>query len=196
MPAQTIKENWALVLPSTAEKSHKILQSILMLRERDQHLEYLSACHRYACSPDEGAGLVPLFGSLYRSLAVVLRLGCFSLTFTGIWVIGHECGHEAFSDHKWVNNIFGFITHPFLWTPGLSWKISHHRQHSNHEPMKWDEVYVPKIGSDLGILAHHDGLDHEKILSDTPIYMLIWQQVLAFPAYLLSNVSGQKIYPK
>ncbi|KAF8883956.1 fatty acid desaturase-domain-containing protein [Infundibulicybe gibba] len=121
------------------------------------------------------------------------------LIFTGIWVIGHECGHGAFSDHKWVNDIIGFVTHSFLWTPYFSWKISHHRHHSNHASMERDEVYVPKTRSDLGLPAHHEGLDYEELLGDTPIYtlyMLIRQQVLAFPAYLLFNVSGQKTYPK
>ncbi|OBZ76858.1 Delta(12) fatty acid dehydrogenase [Grifola frondosa] len=39
------------------------------------------------------------------------------LAFTGIWVIGHECGHGAFSDSKIVCDVIGFITHTFLWTP-------------------------------------------------------------------------------
>ncbi|KAF8878857.1 hypothetical protein BD779DRAFT_1676676 [Infundibulicybe gibba] len=64
--------------------------------------------------------------------------------------------------------------------------------------MERDEDHVPKTKSDLGIPAYHEGLDYKEILGDTPIYtlyMLIRQQVLAFPAYLLFNVSGQN-YPK
>ncbi|KAF8065086.1 fatty acid desaturase-domain-containing protein [Lyophyllum atratum] len=126
------------------------------------------------------------------------------LIFTGIWVIGHECGHGAFSDHKIVNDVIGFVTHSFLWTPYFSWKISHHRHHSNHASMERDEVYVPKTRSDLGLPkepkeGHGEPLDYDELLGDTPIYtlyMLIRQQLLAFPAYLLFNVSGQKTYPK
>ncbi|KAG6889934.1 tRNA-dihydrouridine synthase 3 [Termitomyces sp. Mi166 len=80
------------------------------------------------------------------------------------------------------------------------WKISHHRHHSNHASMERDEVYVPKTRSDLGLKKEgHPDLDYDEILGDTPIYtlyMLVRQQVLAFPAYLLFNVSGQKTYPK
>lgn len=111
----------------------------------------------------------------------------------------------------------GQVTHSFLWTPYFSWKISHHRHHSNHASMERDEVYVPKTRSDLGIPQEHESesIDYEEILGDTPIYtlfMLIRQQVLAFPAYLRTsiansppkslnfalvfNVSGQKTYPK
>ncbi|KAE9386389.1 hypothetical protein BT96DRAFT_928238 [Gymnopus androsaceus JB14] len=124
------------------------------------------------------------------------------LVFTGIWVIGHECGHGAFSENQWVNDILGFITHTFLWTPFFSWRISHHRHHSNHASMERDEVYVPKTRSDLGIPPEKEPfepLDWDELFGDTPIYtlyMLVRQQLLAFPAYLLFNVSGQKHYPK
>lgn len=55
--------------------------------------------------------------------------------------------------------------------------------------MERDEVYVPKTREDLG-LKEEDGVtpvDYDELLGDTPIYtlyMLIRQQVLAFPAYL------------
>jgi len=121
------------------------------------------------------------------------------LIFTGIWVIGHECGHGAFSSNKHVCNIVGFITHTFLWTPYFSWQISHHRHHSNHASVERDEVYVPHTRSDLGIPSEGSGkIDYEEYFGDTPIYtlcMLVRQQLLAFPAYLLANVSGQKHYP-
>ncbi|KAG7095521.1 hypothetical protein E1B28_006259 [Marasmius oreades] len=120
------------------------------------------------------------------------------LVFTGLWVIGHECGHGAFSDHRSVNDTLGFILHTALWTPYFSWKISHHRHHCNHASMERDEVYVPKTRSDLGI-PHEHSIDWDELFGDTPIYtlfMLIRQQLLAFPAYLLCNVSGQKNYPK
>ncbi|KAF8887557.1 hypothetical protein BD779DRAFT_1786111 [Infundibulicybe gibba] len=137
------------------------------------------------------AALSPIGAEVSRWAAWGVYWWFQGLIFTGIWVIGHECGHGAFSDHKWVNDIIGFITHSFLWTPYFSWKISHHRHHSNHASMERDEVYVPKTRSDLGIPAHHEGLDYEEILGDTPIYtlyMLIRQQVLAFPAYLPNSI--------
>ncbi|TFY70490.1 hypothetical protein EVG20_g2522 [Dentipellis fragilis] len=121
------------------------------------------------------------------------------LVFTGIWVIGHECGHGAFSESKIVCDIFGYVLHTLLWTPYFSWRISHHRHHSNHASMERDEVYVPKTRSDLGIPRDvNRPIDYEEYFGDTPLYtlfMLVRQQLLAFPAYLLFNVSGQKSYP-
>ncbi|KAJ7510608.1 fatty acid desaturase-domain-containing protein, partial [Mycena galericulata] len=135
----------------------------------------------------------------FRWLAWCLYWWFQGLVFTGIWVIGHECGHGAFSTHKNLNDAIGFITHSLLWTPYFSWKISHHRHHISHASMERDEVYVPKTRSDLGIPLPATHINYEEIFGDTPLFtlfMLIRQQLLAFPAYLLLNSSGQKRYPK
>lgn len=55
--------------------------------------------------------------------------------------------------------------------------------------MERDEVYVPKTREDLSIPDEEPGktIDYSEIFGDTPLYtlfMLIRQQVLAFPAYL------------
>ncbi|KAI3615582.1 delta-12 fatty acid desaturase [Moniliophthora roreri] len=139
-----------------------------------------------------------------ENLKMVAQTGLVALqglAFTGLWVIGHECGHGAFSPYSWVNDSIGLIIHSALWTPYFSWKISHHRHHANHGSMEKDEVYVPKTRRDLGIPNETPGekINYAEYLSDTPIYnlfMLIMQQLFAFPAYLLFNVSGQKSYPR
>lgn len=33
------------------------------------------------------------------------------LISTGLWVIAHECGHQAFSESKLINNTVGWILH-------------------------------------------------------------------------------------
>ncbi|KAL1719968.1 fatty acid desaturase-domain-containing protein [Schizophyllum commune] len=157
-----------------------------------------------ACALEAATFIDPLF----RHAATIDALAPFGaiwwfqgLIFTGIWVIGHECGHGAFSDYKMLNDVVGYITHTLLWTPYFSWKISHHRHHSNHASMERDEVYVPKTRANLGLPPAHEAraIDYDEILGDTPVYtlfMLVRQQLVAFPAYLLFNVSGQKTYPK
>ena len=49
---------------------------------------------------------------------------------TGIWVLGHECGHQAFSDKKILNDSLGFLLHTALLVPYFSWQWSHHVHHS------------------------------------------------------------------
>jgi omega-6 fatty acid desaturase (delta-12 desaturase) len=36
------------------------------------------------------------------------------LIFTGLWVIGHECGHGGFTDSRVVNDTVGFVVHSAL----------------------------------------------------------------------------------
>jgi len=143
--------------------------------------------------------LTPVGAQIGRWFAWAVYWWFQGLIFTGIWVIGHECGHSAFSPHKIVNDVIGFVTHTFLWTPFFSWRISHHHHHMNHASMERDEVYVPKTRSDLSIPKEGPTpINYDEYFEDTPLftlYMLIRQQLLAFPAYLLFNVSGQKTYP-
>ncbi|KAJ7160432.1 fatty acid desaturase-domain-containing protein [Mycena filopes] len=123
------------------------------------------------------------------------------LAFTGLWVIGHECGHGAFSANRRLCDVIGFVTHSLLLTPYFSWKFVHHRHHSNHASIENDEVYVPHTRSDLGLppAGEESGSGLEEHFGDTPlwtIFALVRQQVVAFPAYLIFNVSGQKRYPR
>lgn len=39
---------------------------------------------------------------------------------TGVWVISHECGHQAFSDYGWVNDTVGLVFHSALLVPYFS----------------------------------------------------------------------------
>lgn len=50
---------------------------------------------------------------------------------TGVWVIAHECGHQAFSASRLINDVTGFVLHSALLVPYFSWKHSHRRHHSN-----------------------------------------------------------------
>lgn len=50
---------------------------------------------------------------------------------TGVWVIAHECGHQAFSSSRLINDVTGFVLHSALLVPYFSWKHSHRRHHSN-----------------------------------------------------------------
>lgn len=40
---------------------------------------------------------------------------------TGVWVLGHECGHYAFSDKWYLNDSLGYILHTSLLVPYFSW---------------------------------------------------------------------------
>jgi omega-6 fatty acid desaturase / acyl-lipid omega-6 desaturase (Delta-12 desaturase) len=74
------------------------------------------------------------------------------LVFTGIWVIAHECGHQAFSTSKTLNNAVGWVLHSALLVPYHSWRISHARHHAATGHLTRDEVFVPRTRAQKGLL--------------------------------------------
>ncbi|VAI60147.1 unnamed protein product [Triticum turgidum subsp. durum] len=70
------------------------------------------------------------------TLPSVLQLGAWPLywvlqgcVMTGVWVIAHECGHNAFSDSSLLDDIVGLVLHSWLLVPYFSRKYSHRRHH-------------------------------------------------------------------
>ncbi|WFD22427.1 hypothetical protein MEQU1_001097 [Malassezia equina] len=135
------------------------------------------------------------------------------LVFTGLWVIAHECGHQAYSISKTINNTVGWVVHSALLVPYHSWRISHARHHAGTGHMKRDEVFVPRTRAERGLLPLHPADDDSplvtedttwgewiaELLEDAPLFNLLEltiQQLFGWPLYLLTNVSGQSHYPK
>jgi omega-6 fatty acid desaturase (delta-12 desaturase) len=62
---------------------------------------------------------------------------------TGLWVMAHECGHQAFSEYRVVNDSVGFVIHSTLLVPYWAWANTHSLHHSNSNSMERDTVFVP-----------------------------------------------------
>ncbi|MBW0532478.1 hypothetical protein O181_072193 [Austropuccinia psidii MF-1] len=157
--------------------------------------------------------LNPNILALFRFLAWSTYAYFSSLVWTGIWVIAHECGHQAFSTSKILNSTIGWILHSLLLVPHFSWKISHAHHHAANGHMTRDQVFIPKTRSQRGLpplpinasKAERDGTlpasFYQKIdnsLEDAPIknlFSLFLQQLFGWPAYFLTNASGQPDYP-
>lgn len=107
---------------------------------------------------------------------------------TGLWVLAHECGHQAFSDYEWINNFWGTICHSALLVPYHSWRITHGKHHNNTGSTDNDEVFSPALRSDFKT---------PEMLRETPIANL-WGMFLmltaGWPAYLTMNLSGPHKY--
>ncbi|RYC61569.1 hypothetical protein CHU98_g4643 [Xylaria longipes] len=116
--------------------------------------------------------------------------GCFGL---GLWVLGHECGHQTLTSSSTLNDSLGFVLHSALLSPYYSWKISHKRHHQIHNNIAEDVVWNPRTRNEyadiLGKLPH----ELSEAGEDTPIVSLGWlilQQLIGWPNYLISNITG------
>ncbi|KAJ6453059.1 delta-12 fatty acid desaturase protein [Mycena sanguinolenta] len=132
---------------------------------------------------------------------------------TGIWVIGHECGHQAFSESKLINNTVGWILHSALGVPYHSWRITHAKHHASTAHMTQDQVWVPTTRSQAGLppldLKREDRLGARasaevqkelwEALGDSPIgasSQIAGYLLFGWPMYILTNAGGQFRYPK
>lgn len=112
---------------------------------------------------------------------------------TGIWVLAHECGHQAFSPSKAYNDTVGWVLHSMLLVPYFSWKISHGKHHKATGNIARDMVFLPKTreqySSKLGRASH----ELSELMEETPIATaasILTQQLFGWWVYLATNVTG------
>jgi omega-6 fatty acid desaturase / acyl-lipid omega-6 desaturase (Delta-12 desaturase) len=53
----------------------------------------------------------PAFHSFARFALWSLYGFATGLVATGLWVLAHECGHQAFSESKLINHLVGWVLH-------------------------------------------------------------------------------------
>ncbi|KAL6862482.1 Oleate hydroxylase fah12 [Amphichorda felina] len=118
---------------------------------------------------------------------------------TGIWVIAHECGHQAFSPSKFINDSTGWLLHSALFVPYFSWKLSHSQHHKGTGNIEKDMVFNPRTreeyASRVGRFVH----EISELTEETPIFtltMLLLQQLVGWPNYLLTNVTGHNFHER
>jgi omega-3 fatty acid desaturase (delta-15 desaturase) len=96
------------------------------------------------------------------------------LVFWGLFVVGHDCGHQSFSNSRKLNDFVGNIVHSFILVPYHQWRISHRKHHGNHGHVENDESWTPMTKTT------YDGLNAQAKLGrfTCPI------PLLAYPLYL------------
>ncbi|CAL5003554.1 unnamed protein product [Urochloa decumbens] len=114
----------------------------------------------------------------------------------GVWVIAHECGHGAFSDHALLNDALGLLLHSALLAPYFSWKYSHLRHHANTGSLDRDEVYVPRRRrDDLPSYTHRVYGGSGPAAAAARAALLAVQLTVGWPMYLAFNTWGRE-YPR
>ncbi|KAJ9249901.1 hypothetical protein DTO207G8_6381 [Paecilomyces variotii] len=128
-----------------------------------------------------------------RCLSWILYSAIQGLLGTGLWVIGHECGHQAFSRFKVLNDFVGFVCHSFVLVPYFSFKLSHRQHHKATGNISRDVGFVPmtkgQFASHLRVTVDELNDLTEEIPFVTAINLL-GQQLFGWPLYLLCNVSS------
>lgn len=136
---------------------------------------------------------------LARDVAIVLGLaaGAYTLDQWWVWplywlaqgtmfwalfVVGHDCGHQSFSNNRTLNDLVGNITHASILVPYHGWRISHRTHHANHGHVENDESWHP-VSKSL--------YERMEPLAKAGRLGLPWA-LLAYPFYLWQRSPGKK----
>ncbi|OCH90799.1 hypothetical protein OBBRIDRAFT_792897 [Obba rivulosa] len=123
-----------------------------------------------------------------------------SVSFTGFWTLGHECGHDALSPVGWMNHALGMVLHTFVLTPYFAWRITHRSHHKGTNHLERDETYHPVTRKDLKLPDENvaTSMDYKEMIEETPaftLFKMVIRQFLGFQLYLLHNRKGNPKYP-
>jgi omega-6 fatty acid desaturase (delta-12 desaturase) len=102
----------------------------------------------------------------------------------GAWVVAHECGHDAFSSNRKLQDGVGFVLHSALLVPYFSWQRSHAIHHAKTNHVIEGETHVPKRANApegeavlrrrgrLGPTVHASYSIGSRLLFGWPVYLL------------------------
>lgn len=145
-----------LLRPSTPRALGYLLRDVLAL----------AALHALAAGTDSAA-LAPLFVFAEGTL------------FWALFVLGHDCGHGAFSRRRRLNTIVGHLLHTPLLVPYHAWRLSHRLHHRHTGDLERDVVWQPLTAQQL------------TALSPFVRWLRLRGFLLVFPLYLLRGTPGR-----
>jgi len=104
----------------------------------------------------------------------------------GLWVIGHECGHQAyFGDGHWLNDPVGYVIHSGFCDPYHSWRITHatHHRYTNHKEL--DTAFPPK---DYPSALYDAGESFPPL----HLFLIAMYLLIGWPLYICFNLEGHR----
>jgi len=99
--------------------------------------------------------------------------------FWALFVIGHDCGHGAFSRRRGWNAWVGHLTHTPLLVPYHAWRLSHRIHHRHTGDVARDQAWPP--------LTRREA----RALPPWTRFLRLRGFLLVFPLYLLRNGPGR-----
>uniref|UniRef100_A0A7S1ZL28 Fatty acid desaturase domain-containing protein n=1 Tax=Trieres chinensis TaxID=1514140 RepID=A0A7S1ZL28_TRICV len=119
--------------------------------------------------------------------------------WTGHWVLGHECGHGAFSSTQTFNDIVGFIIHQALLVPYFAWQYTHAKHHRRTNNLVDGESHVPSTGKENGLGDNNERLSFYAVLHEAmgdgafAVWQIFTHLVIGWPLYLLGFASTGRL---
>jgi omega-6 fatty acid desaturase (delta-12 desaturase) len=112
---------------------------------------------------------------------------------TGWWMIGHECGHGAFSESRALNYVVGYVAHTSLLVPFSAWAITHARHHGATNSLEHDEPFVPSDKKQYSARRAFGSMLESGAFAAVALLLML---VGGWPAYLLADLGGPSKYAR
>jgi omega-6 fatty acid desaturase (delta-12 desaturase) len=104
----------------------------------------------------------------------------------GLWVIGHECGHQAyFGDGHWLNDPVGYVIHSAYCDPYHSWRVTHATHHRYTNNKELDTAFPPK---DYPAKWYDAG----EAFPPLHLLMVVLYLTVGWPMYICFNFEGHR----
>ncbi|CEP60445.1 uncharacterized protein LALA0_S01e11056g [Lachancea lanzarotensis] len=191
VPDYTIKDVLSAIPAECYQRS--LLRSLgFVARDILGMVSLAVVAHRWA-GPWLQAAEAPLLVRFLFWNAYAAALGAFG---TGLWIMAHECGHQAFSDYGAVNDFVGWLLHSYLLVPYFSWKYSHSKHHKATGHLHRDMVFLPPTKQEFW-QTRGWAAELAEVTEDSPLRTLaelVAQQLGGWLMHLVTNVTGQR-YP-
>jgi len=110
---------------------------------------------------------------------------------TGWWMIGHECGHGAFSTSRALNYVVGYVAHTSLLVPFSAWAITHARHHGATNSIEHDEPFVPSNRRQYAARRAIGSMLESGAFAAVALALML---VGGWPGYLLADLGGPLKY--
>ena len=108
---------------------------------------------------------------------------------TGCWVIAHECGHRAFTRHRWIQDVIGFTLHSALLVPYFSWQRSHALHHAKTNHLDEGETFVP--ARDTTPAGRAWSRLQERLGDEAfAVFIMLVNFLVGWPLYLTTGATG------
>ena len=117
----------------------------------------------------------------------------------GPWILGHECGHGAFSPNQTFNDVFGFVLHHVTLVPYFAWQYSHAKHHRRVNHLVDGESHVPSGRTDVGLNEKNERFSYLAIIHEAfgdsgfAAFRLGFYLVAGYPIYLMGWGSTGKL---
>jgi omega-6 fatty acid desaturase / acyl-lipid omega-6 desaturase (Delta-12 desaturase) len=117
----------------------------------------------------------------------------------GPWILGHECGHGAFSPNQTFNDVFGFVLHHIVLVPYFAWQYSHAKHHRRVNHLVDGESHVPSGRNDVGLNDKNERFSYLAIIHEAfgdsgfAAFRLGFYLIAGYPIYLMGWGSTGKL---